>query len=312
MDYGLFAADCMIGGLIIDKPESWTSHDVVARVRRLAGTRRVGHTGTLDPFATGVLVVCVGSATRLSQLLVGCEKEYLAVMRLGWATDTQDLTGERIGEIAASEEIPDDAAPIRRVLEELSGEQEQLPPMYSAKKVGGEALYKHARAGREIERKAVRIRAALDLAGPIERNDDGSVDVPVRVVCSAGTYVRTLAHDAGARLGCGAHLAALRRTRVGRFTIDRAATLEELDGHVAERLVAPADLVGDLPAVAVSEDDMRRVRNGQSVAAGAVVSEAADGADVSILDAAGSLVAIGRLDAGEGVVRPRLVLADAP
>src|SRR6058998_1173250 len=122
----------MIGGLIIDKPEGWTSHDVVARVRRLASTRRVGHTGTLDPFATGVLVVCVGAATRLSQLLVGCEKEYVAAIRLGWATDTQDRTGERVGRIAASDEIPDDAALIRRVLDRFSGEQEQLPPMYSA------------------------------------------------------------------------------------------------------------------------------------------------------------------------------------
>ena len=114
------------GGLIVDKPEGWTSHDVVARVRRLAGTRRVGHTGTLDPFATGVLVVCVGAATRLSQLLVGCEKQYDAVMRLGWATDTQDRTGERIGDVAASEVIPDDAALLSRVLEEFSGEIEQL------------------------------------------------------------------------------------------------------------------------------------------------------------------------------------------
>jgi tRNA pseudouridine55 synthase len=295
----------MIGGLIIDKPEGWTSHDVVARVRRLAGTRRVGHTGTLDPFATGVLVACVGPATRLSQLLVGSEKEYLATMRFGWATDTQDRTGERAGPVAASEQIPDDAALLRRVLEEFSGEQEQLPPMYSAKKVGGETLYKHARAGREVERQPVRIRAHLELDGPIERNPDGSVDARVRVVCSAGTYVRTLAHDVGARLGCGAHLAELRRTRVGRFTLADAATLEALEGRVAERLVAPADLVAHLATITLSEDEAAAARHGRAVAA---PPDLADGSDARLLDRTGALVAVGRVDAEHAVARPRIVL----
>lgn len=303
----------MFGALIIDKPEGWTSHDVVARVRRLAGTRRVGHTGTLDPFATGVLVVCVGPATRLSQLVVGCEKEYLATMRLGWATDTQDRTGERLGEIAASELIPDGAAPIRRVLEAFSGEQEQLPPMYSAKKVGGEVLYKHARAGREIERKPVRIRARLEIADAVEenerfaRNPDGTVDVRVRVVCSAGTYVRTLAHDIGARLGCGAHLEALRRTRVGRFGIERAATLEQLEGHVAERLVAPADLVAELPLARAAADDLGRLRHGRAIGFDTLEDEAAEGADVRVVDPDGALVAIARACPASGVLRPRIV-----
>jgi tRNA pseudouridine55 synthase len=298
------------GGLIVDKPEGWTSHDVVARVRRLAGTRRVGHTGTLDPFATGVLVVCVGAATRLSQLLVGCEKQYEAVMRLGWATDTQDHTGERIGDVAASDVIPDDAALLRRVLEEFSGEIEQLPPMFSAKKVGGEVLYKHARAGREVERRTVRVQTQLDLAGPVERNDDGTVDVPVRVTCSAGTYVRTLAHDVGARIGCGAHLVALRRTRVGPFGIELASTLDALEGRVAERLVAPADLVAELAPATVGDDDVRRVRQGQAVSAALLSAPAADGADVRVLDGAGALVAIARLDAASGLLRPRVVLPD--
>ena len=299
----------MIGGLIIDKPLDWTSHDVVAKTRRIVGTRRVGHTGTLDPFATGVLVVCVGAATRLSQLLVGCEKEYLATVRFGWATDTQDRTGERVGTVAASDEIPDDAAPIRRVLAEFSGEQLQLPPMYSAKKVGGETLYKHARAGREVERQPVRIRAHLELDGPPERNADGSVDARVRVTCSAGTYVRTLAHDVGQRLGCGAHLAELRRTRVGRFTLADAVTLEEaerLGARVAERIVAPADLVGELPAAVLSDDEIRAVRHGRAVAVEPAILA---GESVRLLDREGALVAIGRADAALGVAHPYLVLA---
>jgi tRNA pseudouridine55 synthase len=298
----------MIGGLIIDKPEGWTSHDVVGRVRRLAGTRRVGHTGTLDPFATGVLVVCLGAATRLSRFLTGCDKEYLATMRLGWATDTQDLTGERVGPLAPSEEIPDDAALIRRVLDESSGEQDQLPPMYSAKKVGGETLYKLARKGREVSRATARIRATLELLGPergrLPRNADGTVDLRVRVVCSAGTYVRTLAHDLGARLGCGGHLAALRRTRVGLFTIDAASTLEEIEGRVAECLVPPERLIAHLPRVVAQQRDAEGVLHGRAVP----LAEAAvaNGAECAIVDPTGRLIAVGAADAG--LVRPRVVL----
>lgn len=307
----------MQGALIIDKPEGWTSHDVVGKVRRLAGTRRVGHTGTLDPFATGVLVVCVGAATRLSQLLVGCDKEYLATIRLGWATDTQDGTGERVGEPAASELIPDDAALICRVLSEFSGEQDQLPPMYSAKKVGGRALYKHARAGREIERQPVRVRAEMRLADEhfevndqFARNEDGSVDVRVRVVCSAGTYVRTLAHDVGVRLGCGAHLATLRRTRVGRFSIDDAVTLEALEGHVAERIVPPADLVAELPVVRLDDAGEALARHGMPLPG--VDVELGDGDPVALVDAGGALVGIARFDAETGLLKPRIILPGEP
>jgi tRNA pseudouridine55 synthase len=297
----------MNGGLIVDKPEGWTSHDVVGRLRRLAGTRRVGHTGTLDPFATGVLVVCVGSATRLSQFIVGCEKEYLATVRLGWATDTQDRTGERLGPTAASDEIPDDPDLLRRELAASSGEQDQLPPMYSAKKVGGKALYKMARAGQEVERKAVRVRAELSLAGRVARNDDGSVDVEVRVVCSAGTYVRTLAHDLGARLGCGAHLDALRRVRVGRFGIDDASTLEALEGRVAERLVPPERLVADLATVVVDEAEAKRVANGNAIARDL---DAPDGADCRVIGPDGSLLAIAAYDASSRAVRPKAVFVE--
>lgn len=295
----------MIGGLVVDKPEGWTSHDVVGRIRRLAGTRRVGHTGTLDPFATGVLIVCVGPATRLSQLLVGCDKAYRGRIRLGWSTDTQDRTGTLIGEVAAASTTPEDPAVIARALEALCGEIDQMPPMYSAKKVDGRSLHKLARAGREVERATVRVRVHIVLAGAPCRNEDGSVDFDVDVECSAGTYVRTLAHDVGAALGCGAHLAELRRTRVGRFTIDQAATLEELEGHVAERLVTPAELVADIPRICVREGELPDIANGRAlIVDGRVPAE--DGTDVALLGEDGRLVAIASID-GE-LARPRIVL----
>jgi tRNA pseudouridine55 synthase len=176
--------------------------------------------------------------------------------------------------------------------------------MYSAKKIGGKALYKMARAGQEIERKAVRVRADLSLADRVARNDDGSVDVDVRVVCSAGTYVRTLAHDLGARLGCGAHLEALRRVRVGRFRIDEASTLEALEGRVAERLVAPERLVADLATVVVDETEAKRVAHGNALAR---ELDAPDGADCRVLGPDGALLAVAAYDAAAQVVRPRAV-----
>lgn len=295
----------MIGGLVVDKPEGWTSHDVVGRIRRLAGTRRVGHTGTLDPFATGVLIVCVGPATRLSQLLVGCDKAYRGRIRLGWATDTQDRTGTVDGEIAPASSIPEEPETIARAVEALCGEIDQMPPMYSAKKVDGRALYKHARAGRDVERAAIRVRVRMEIVGAPVRNDDGSVDVDVDVECSAGTYVRTLAHDVGVALGCGAHLAELRRTRVGRFMIEQAVTLEALEGHVEERLVEAAELVADIPPIHVRDDELADIANGRALLVDERVS-VADGADVALLGNDGRLVAIARID-GE-LARPRIVL----
>src|SRR5437879_6832486 len=226
----------MDGALIIDKPAGITSHDVVARVRRIIGERRVGHTGTLDPFATGVLVILVGRATRLAQFLSGAEKEYEATIRLGYATDTGDVTGQRVTSFTTETQRHTEIhrEEIESAMASLRGEIEQTPPMYSAKKVGGRKLYELARRGEEIERKPIRVTISKFESmshddGLLQKNDDGTCDLKVRVVCSAGTYVRVLAEDFGKRLGIGAHLVELRRTRAGHFKIEDAIKLEQLN-----------------------------------------------------------------------------------
>ena len=305
----------MDGSLIIDKPEGITSHTVVARVRRIAGTRRVGHAGTLDPFATGVLVVCVGRGTRLSQFLVGLDKEYIATIRLGFATDTQDLTGKQITPLRSSynRSLED----VRRALSEFIGPQMQTPPMFSAKKIAGERLYRAAREGREVERMPVPINVySIDLVdeGPeaLSSNDDGTRDFAVRVKCSSGTYVRTLGHDIGERLGVGGHLAALRRTAVGAFDISRAVGLEDLERLGAERklesmVTGMAETVSHLPSVELDVGGIRAVKNGREVE---LPPEATAKPDhpMRLLDKSGLLVAVGQYDEGRGTIRPRVVL----
>ena len=304
----------MIGALIIDKPEALTSHDVVARVRRAARTRRVGHAGTLDPFATGVLVVCLERATRLLQYLVGFHKEYLATVRAGFATDTQDLTGKQITPLAPSDLLSVDR--VTAVLKEFVGRQEQTPPMFSAKKVAGERLYVAAREGREVERRPIAITiSAIDLLGLQAVSADGTRDFVIRVRCSSGTYVRTLAHDIGAKLGTGAHLSALRRTAVGPFQIEDALTLDEVErrggeGTLAASLIRPAAVLGHLPMLQIGDADMQRVMNGRElplrgdeIGSEAIVPEA-----MRICDKAGELLAVGEVDLRRRVVQPRVVL----
>ncbi|HJQ68047.1 MAG TPA: tRNA pseudouridine(55) synthase TruB [Blastocatellia bacterium] len=304
----------MDGSLIIDKPEGITSHTVVARVRRVAGTRRVGHAGTLDPFATGVLVVCVGRGTRLSQFLVGLDKEYVATIRLGFATDTQDLTGKQITPLESSYNRGLEG--LCSVLDDFRGPQMQTPPMFSAKKVAGERLYRAARAGRVVERQPVAINVySIDLIedgmNPRALNEDGTRDFVVRVRCSSGTYVRTLAHDIGERLGAGGHLAALRRTAVGSFAVSRAIGLEELERAGSQAvdscLIGMAETVAHLPAVELDADAVKAVTNGREIE---LSSEAAFEPDavVRILDRAGGLVAVGDFDKARGVVKPRVVV----
>src|SRR5437660_3188328 len=263
----------MDGALIIDKPAGITSHDVVTRVRKIIAERRVGHTGTLDPFATGVLVILVGRATRLAQFLSGAEKEYEAIIRLGYATDTGDATGRSISETQRCVEVP--RAAIEAAFASLRGEIEQTPPMYSAKKVGGRKLYELARRGEEIERKPIRVTIGkFESTSPDDRflreNDDGTCDLQVRVVCSAGTYVRVLAEDFGKRLRIGAHLAELRRTRAGDFKIEAAITFERLtelaqSDSASQILISPDAMLSHLPTVQLTADDVRRTLHGMDL-----------------------------------------------
>jgi tRNA pseudouridine55 synthase len=315
------------GIVIIDKPAGLTSHDVVARARRILKEKRVGHTGTLDPFATGVLVLLVGRATRLAQFLASAEKEYEATIRLGYATDTGDLTGARresagVSESAGREVMASECSTLSReemeaALARLRGEFEQVPPMYSAKKVAGKKLYELAREGREVERKAVRVRVsefeiAADEEGCfLKSNADATCDVRARVVCSAGTYVRALAESVGAALGTGAHLASLRRTRAGEFRIGVALSLEELQGRVeadGEFLIPLEAALPHLPFEHLTSDEARRVRHGAAIRAeGERAWE--DGAQVAMFDERGALIAVGVYDAEGRVLRPRVMLA---
>lgn len=307
----------MDGILIIDKPEGWTSHDVVARVRRVLREKRIGHTGTLDPFATGVLVLLVGRATRLAQFLAGAEKEYVATIRLGFNTDTGDLTGARRAGGGTADCSTLKLEDFEAALAPLRGEFEQVPPMYSAKKVGGKKLYELARKGQEIERKAVPVRVsefeivADENEGRLKTNGDGTCDVRARVVCSAGTYVRALAESVGENLKMGAHLAALRRTRAGEFGLARAVSLEALPNLVEakEEFLVPLEAaLPHLPSAHLTAEAARRVRHGAAVGAGSARGWN-DGAHVALLDERGALLAVGTYDAAASTLRPRIMLA---
>jgi tRNA pseudouridine55 synthase len=316
----------MDGVLIIDKPAGMTSHDVVARVRNILGERRVGHTGTLDPFATGVLVMLVGRATRLAQYLSGAGKEYEAVIRLGYATDTGDVTGKRLGCEEDFTAETQRAQSLRRedietALASLRGEIEQTPPMYSAKKIAGQKLYELARRGEEVERKSVCVtvsefEAILPDCQLLMPERDGSHDLRVRVVCSAGTYIRTLAEDFGRRLGLGAHVVSLRRTRAGRFTIAEAFTLERLS-ELAESLSIGTALISSdaaithLPAVTLRDEDVSCTLHGIDMRVGdAADSQWPDCQPVRMRNAGGDLIAVGIYDKSRQTIHPKVVLAN--
>jgi tRNA pseudouridine55 synthase len=314
----------MDGVLIIDKPAGMTSHDVVARVRKITAHRRVGHTGTLDPFATGVLVILVGGATRLAQFLSGAEKEYEAVIRLGYATDTGDITGTRVTdfttEIQRHTELHREE--IEKAIASLRGEIAQTPPMYSAKKVGGRKLYELARRGEEIEREPVRVNISefetLSHDGSLlTPNDHGRHDLKVRVVVSAGTYIRTLAEDFGKRLGVGAHVAELRRTRAGQFKIADALTLDRLSEAARSEsldqvLISPDAALAHLPVIELTPDDARRVGQGIDLQIEeANASPWPNGQAVRLRNTDGQLIAVGIYDEGSRIVHPQVVIVNA-
>jgi tRNA pseudouridine55 synthase len=312
----------MDGILIIDKPVGFTSHDVVARVRHILSERRVGHTGTLDPFATGVMVVLVGRATRLAQFLSHAVKEYEAVVRFGYATDTGDITGTRLAAQGAhSEEAKRvhtwSEGEIEAALAGLKGEIEQISPMYSAKKIQGRKLYELARRGIEVERAPVRItiyelEARQQQGTLLRHNQDRTVDLFIRVVCSAGTYIRTLSESIGERLGTAAHLAALRRTRAGDFKIEDAMNLDELkakmeagDG-VADFLLPLDAALSGLPFVHLTTAEAERALHGIALRAEAGWQ---GGEPVRMLDSEGHLIAVGFYDSASRSLRPRVVFS---
>ena len=287
------------GILIIDKPADWTSHDVVAKLRKLLGTRRIGHTGTLDPFATGVLVVCVNQATRLVQFLTAEEKEYEATMRLGVMTDTGDLTGQPVGEAVDASHITADD--LRVVLPHFLGVIRQTPPMYSAKKIGGQKLYEMARRGEIVERPliTVEIKALELLAG--EQHE-----FTLRVACSSGTYIRTLAEDIAKRLAVGAHLIALRRTCVGTHTLAQAHTLEALAVSDAASFLLPMNALLNLPALLVDETECAALSHGKLLAREPL---AAPTRLAKCTDQRGELVAIAEYNTVKKGWQPRVVFS---
>jgi tRNA pseudouridine55 synthase len=314
----------MDGVLIIDKPAGMTSHDVVARVRKITAHRRVGHTGTLDPFATGVLVVLVGGATRLAQFLSGAEKEYEAVIRLGYATDTGDITGVRIEQESHARAQSTQSfreEEIEAALVSLRGEIEQTPPMYSAKKVGGRKLYELARRGEEIERGPVRVNVSeFETLWPdgasLTPNDHGDHDLKVRVVCSAGTYIRTLAEDFGKKLGVGAHVAELRRTRAGQFKIADALMLDRLSdaalsGSLDQVLISPDAALSHLPVKELTPADARRVGQGIDLQIEEANASAwPNGQAVRLRNTGGRLIAVGIYDEGRRIIHPQVVIVN--
>ena len=255
----------MNGIILIDKPQGWTSHDVVGKLRGILHERRIGHSGTLDPLATGLLVVFVGRATRAVEFAEADRKEYIAGLRLGISTDTQDITGRIINE---GTDLPDEME-LRKALERFKGELEQIPPMYSAVKVGGKKLYELARKGESIERKPRHITVfGLETAG---REDN---DYILNVVCSKGTYIRTLCHDIGTALGCGGCMSSLRRTKSGVFSVEDAYTITEVQGAAdrgeADKLLLPADtLFAGYPELRADAASEKLLRNGCIVNASA-------------------------------------------
>jgi len=252
----------MNGIVNILKPPGMTSHDVVAWFRKLTGIKRAGHCGTLDPAASGVLVLCAGKATRLLEYMTGWEKEYRAELVLGLTTDTQDTTGKVLRRVPSSAV---DHQKILEALEEMRGEYRQIPPMVSAKKHHGIPLYKLARAGKEIERKPRKVQI-YDIRPVKISSLGGFVQVMFDAVVSSGTYIRTLCHDVGEKLGCGGAMGFLLRLRAGRFSLADAFTPEEIEeqwknGNKAF-LLSPAAGLPDWPAFTLEEKNLRRIANG--------------------------------------------------
>jgi tRNA pseudouridine55 synthase len=302
------------GVLLIDKEPGMTSHDVVQRIRRLVGQKKAGHCGTLDPNATGLLLLTLGKATRLTRFLIRAPKVYEGVIRFGVATDTYDSTGEVTAEASTEGLTHEDVV---RAMATFEGTIEHAAPPYSAKKVGGKKLYELARQGEEVPRESKEVIVyEFGLADPAARLDDDRI--AFRLACASGTYARTLAHDLGAKLGCGAHLEALRRVKIGPFELSDAVTL----GELAEALESgagpgvawvPFDRV-PLPFGEVVADHRQeeRVRHGQTVLVRELEGEEGDW--IRLVNRREELIAVGTVverigDRGVGIIQPRVVFA---
>jgi len=317
----------MDGLLIIDKPAGPTSHDVVARMRRLLHERRIGHTGTLDPMATGVLLLVIGRATRLAQFLSTSDKTYEAVVRLGFSTDTADAEGQPMGMVSTRALPPREV--IDAALDRFRGTFMQQPPAFSAKKIDGTRSYRLARGAARHARltpsrddipalpdpPALPARASVT----VHRLEIVGIEadcVTLEMDCSAGFYVRSLAHDLGQRLGIGGHLAALRRTRIGDFTLDQAVSLDTAERdpqHAIDAVIPPADMLPGLASVTLTAEGVLRVVHGRELeldrGSGMTVSAWTGGSGfVRLLDQGGQLVGIAEPTEAPGILHPSVVL----
>lgn len=287
------------GVLPVDKPHGPTSHDVVARARRELGLRRIGHTGTLDPFASGLLLLCLGPSTRIAEFLTAVDKSYQATIQLGVATDTDDLTGEPVRTDDGWRSLEPEE--VEAALAQQVGTVMQRPPAYSAKKVGGERMYAAARRGEVVEREPVEVTIH---AIRVTRFD--LPELGVEVDCGSGTYIRAIARDLGEALGVGGHLTVLRRTRVGRFSIDTALPLDSLAEPAAVRgaLLTPAQALAHLPSVTLDEAEIGTIRHGRAIPAEPAAPSAGP---LALLSGGRELVAVG--ERSGGTIRPRKVFA---
>ena len=279
----------MDGAIVVDKPEGWTSHDVVNKMRRIANTKRAGHLGTLDPAATGVLPVVIGKATRLSQFYTRSDKVYEGVVRFGWATTSYDRDGEAVGE---KREVVVDRAELEGFLDAFRGEFLQTPPAVSAKKVDGTRAYKLARQQIAVELEPVKVHVYELKLLAVE-----GAEARLRVHCAGGAYIRSIAHDLGRLMGCGAHLGELRRLASGEFSLDRARTLPQLeslaaDDRLIDALVPASEMLPSFPAVYVEEASVRDIRNGRNFPASPFRARP-EARHVKAITRQGELVAIG-------------------
>lgn len=281
----------LFGFLNIYKPKGLTSHDVVARLRKITKVRQIGHTGTLDPFATGVLPICIGKATRLIEYLDD-DKEYLATVQFGKNTTTYDLEGE----ITATFDKKVTEEDVKNALKAFEGEISQIPPIYSAIKVNGKKLYDYARQGQDIEIKPRKVTISKI---ELKEFDKTSQSAKITVACSKGTYIRSIAYDLGAKLGCGGYLTALERTQAGKFQVNTAIKLEDLTevSQIVENLINPLDML-NIPIHNLSENERERVSHGMSICN----SDFPD-SDIVILSYGGRIYAIGKVEQNKILVK---------